>query len=365
MAQYLTLALALIIGLSLPIQGVSARRDEPGIASANATLSILVGTVQRIPDGASEPEPAADGMNLAVGDRVLTGPDSRALVTFLDGSTVTVEPESDVAITMADVGGGDKGSNIRVQINAGTVWARVVRLLDPGSSFSLDSNTATASVHSGVIGGRQNPDGSFLSWTRAGELTVRGKQGQPMLTLQPGQATTVEPGQTPAPRVFSEHQSTLKVTASAGLLPLVQMPDGVRVAGFVSPGIEVNQVFGSETTLDPAGGRVVEVPAGQSGPFTLVFEGQRDGAFTLRVAGFFQGREVYQRELSVEVRKGERLATQVSQTVDPSTASDPRTARVLGGDIAPLLPLNGPLPGKTLLSPSELQAAGRATTTSS
>ncbi len=312
MAQYLTLALALIIGLSLPIQGVSARRDEPGIASANATLSILVGTVQRIPDGASEPEPAADGMNLAVGDRVL-----------------------------------------------------VVRLLDPGSSFSLDSNTATASVHSGVIGGRQNPDGSFLSWTRAGELTVRGKQGQPMLTLQPGQATTVEPGQTPAPRVFSEHQSTLKVAASAGLLPLVQMPDGVRVAGFVSPGIEVNQVFGSETTLDPAGGRVVEVPAGQSGPFTLVFEGQKDGAFTLSVAGFFQGRQVYQRELSVEVRKGERLATQVSQTVDPSTASDPRTARVLGGDIAPLLPLNGPLPGKTLLSPSELQAAGRATTTSS
>ena len=40
--------------------------------------------------GASAAEPGASGMNLADGDRIRTGARSIALITFLNGTTVTV-----------------------------------------------------------------------------------------------------------------------------------------------------------------------------------------------------------------------------------------------------------------------------------
>ncbi len=343
------LALALAMGVLLPLQEVQAQQAGPRTVTATATLSILTGDVKRVPSGNSQPQPAADGTNLGVGDRILTGPKTTALVTFLDGSTLTVQPESDVTVKKADVSG--KKSNIGIKVNLGTVWARVVSLADPQSSFSLESNTATATVHDGLIGARQNPDDSFACWTRAGELTVTYKDGRKLTTLAPGEMIIVKAEG--LPHTFATNQSTLQISASAGVLPLVLMADDARVAGFIAPGVEVNQVFGSMTGTAADGSRVVEVPAGAPGPFTLVLEGQQDGPFKINLVGLFKGSPVYQQELSGAIKKGERLTTEITQQLEPATAADPKTAKVQGGSAAPLKPLQGPLPGKILLAPAE------------
>ncbi|MBI5855455.1 MAG: FecR domain-containing protein, partial [Nitrospirae bacterium] len=210
-----------------------------GRVSATATLSVLGGTVQHVTSGGTQAQ-ARDGMDLALGDRVLTGPKSTAVITFLDGTTVTVQPDSDVQVKKADI--TSQKSTISIKINLGVVWARVVRLADPKSSLSLESNTATATVHDGLIGGEMTPD-HFMCWTMAGPVTVTDPQGQVLMVLLPGEKTMVQPNgkNQPAPAAFSVNQSTLRVTASAGVLPLVVMDDGARVAGFVAPTIEVNQ----------------------------------------------------------------------------------------------------------------------------
>ena len=56
------------------------------------------------------------------------------------------------------------------------------------------------------------------------------------------------------------------------------MPDGVRLAGFVPPGIEVNQVFGSLTARCPDQTWIVEVPGGFPGPYLVFLTGIADGA---------------------------------------------------------------------------------------
>ena len=61
-------------------------------------------------------------MNLRIGNWVLTGAKATALVTFLDESTLTMQPDSDVEVKRADVTEG--GSRISVKNNLGTVWAR-------------------------------------------------------------------------------------------------------------------------------------------------------------------------------------------------------------------------------------------------
>lgn len=348
------LAGALVLGLVVPVQQTQAQQSGPRATSPTATLTILAGTVHRVPAGGSQLQAAIDGMNLAVGDRIVTWPKSHALITFLDGSTVTVQPHSDVAVKKADVSGG-KGSTIGIAINRGTVWARVVRVLDPKASFSLESNTATATVHDGLIGGQQNEDGSFVCWTRAGALTVKDPQGQTLLTLQPNEKTMVHAGQKPAAQPFAVNQSMLKITASANVLPLVEMPDKLHVTGFVAPVWEVNQVFGSFTGTTAEGKHIVEVPAGVPGPFLLVLQGLRDGPFKVTLVGSFKGDPIYQQELSGTLKKGERFRTEITQQMDDATASEPKTAKVKSGSVVPLSPWHGPLPGPIVLSPAELK----------
>ena len=348
---------ALVLGLVLPSQHAAAQQGRQSKASATATLSILAGTVHRIPAGGTQLQAADDGMDLAVGDRVVTWPKATALITFLDGSTVTIQPNSDVAVKKADLGVG-KSSAIGIQINFGTVWARVVRMPDPKSSFSLESNTATATVHNGLIGGQQTEDGSFVCWTRAGVLTVKDPHGQTLVTLQPNEKTTVKAGQKPSPQPFAVNQSALTLTATANVLPLVEMPDKVRVAGFVAPVWEVNQVFGAFTGKATDGAHIVEVPAGIPGPFLLVVHGLHDGPFKVTIVGSFKGAPIYQQELAGTIKKGERLRTEITQQMDPATESEPKTAKVKSGSVVPFSPWQGPLPGIIVLSPLELKAAG-------
>jgi len=351
------LLLSLLLGLACGGPNAWAQQGGPKTVSATATLTILKGAVQCIAAGGNQAQPAMDGMNLAVGDRVLTGANSEALITFLDGSTLTVMPKGDVTVKQAEV--GTQRSTIAVRINLGKVWARVVRLADQKSSFSLESNTATATVHDGLIGGQQDEDGTFTCWTKAGSLTVTDRRGQ-SLTLVPGQKALVKGETAPAPLPFAVHQSVLTVVASSNVLPLVLMDDAVRVAGFVAPGVEVNQVFGSFTGQGEDGTRTVEVPAGVPGPFTLVMEGLEPGPFHLTLSGSFKGVLAYLQPLSGTIAKGQRLHARIDQVLDPATLGDPKQAKVRSGAASAFTPLAGSLPGKILLSPDEVAAADRS-----
>ena len=92
-------------------------------------------------------------------------------MTFLDGTTVTVEPSSDVTVREMDVGGRER-SRIEILITAGTVWARIANLLGGRGTVSLASNTHAAIAQDGLIGAEQRLDGSFACWTRAGTVQL-------------------------------------------------------------------------------------------------------------------------------------------------------------------------------------------------
>lgn len=323
----------------------------PPVASAAATLNIVAGDVTVISPEGGPARAAKDGMNLAVGAHVVTGQKSTALVTFLDGSTLTIQPNSDATVKQADL--GKKQSTVRITVNLGTVWARVARLVDAGSSFSLESNSATATVHDGLIGARQEADGTFTCWTRAGTLFLVDPSGRIISELKPGQMDSVKTGQPSNPHPFFSNDSALRVTTSPGGWPLILMADKARLAGFVSPRFEVNQVFGSFTGLTEQGGHIIEVPAGVAAPFTLIVEGHTSGPFEVTIAGLHKGAQVSQQRLSGTVKKGERLVTTIMPQLDDATAGDPKTAKMVGLTATPFQPMDGPLPGMLLLSPWE------------
>ncbi|HEX6531423.1 MAG TPA: FecR domain-containing protein [Nitrospira sp.] len=310
---------------------------------APAILSVLAGEVTIIPPEGGVGKPASNGMTVAVGTRVQTGKKSTALITFVDGSTLTVQPESDVTIKQADI--GKQRSRVTVGVNVGTVWARVVKLVDPESSFSLQSNTATATVHDGLIGARQEPDNTFSCWTRAGDLWVLEPSGRARAILKPGQTDIVKAGTPSNPKAFFSNHSALRIETPLSVLPVILMPDRARIAGFTGPETEVNQVFGSYTGMDGEGHRVVEVPAGVSGPFILILEGEQDGPFLISIGALYKGMPVDQHQVSGTLQRGARLAAQLTQRLEGVT-NDEKTAKVSGVTIGPLESTDLQLPGK-------------------
>ena len=353
-------ALAALVGLSLTSSRPPAHAQEIRVASTAATLTIIAAPVEHVGSGATVRRAAADGMNLAEGDHVVTGPRAIALITFLDGSTVTVQPDSDVVIARAEVAAPERAS-LRILIRAGKVWARVAQLLGRQSSISLESNEYAATARDGLIGAERAADGTFACWTRAGEVTVIGQGGQPLARLVPGQKATVGVKGPGAVEPFQVHASTVEIETSPNALPLLQMPSSGTAAGFVTPGIEVNQVFGSRTEASDERWRL-DIPAGEPGVYTLVLTGLADGPFSVSIVGTVSGGPVYRRRLNGRIARGQqfviRLEPGFDDGGDPQARSggsghNPRTARVATARISPLSPLTAPVPVRVVVSPFE------------
>jgi hypothetical protein len=348
-----------VLALILTAAGVARASSLPTV-STTATLTVLAPAVEHVAAGATARRPARDGMNLAEGDHVLTGLTGSALITFLDGSTVTVEPGSEVAVRRAQVHGQD-GASIRLLIHAGKVWARIASLVNRRSSISLESSEYAATARDGLIGAERPAGGGFVCWTRAGTVTVTARSGATVATLEPGHKATIVGEGRPTIQAFRVHESTLEVTASRGVLPLVLMPSARHAAGFVEPGIEVNQVFGSLTSAEHDR-TVVEVPAGVRGPYVLLLESLTGGPFTVEVVGRFRGDVVYRRQLRGTLAPGQRVATQIEPYLhhggnDPMIeATDPRIARLFHARLSPLAEWTAPLPVRALIAPREQDA---------
>jgi hypothetical protein len=348
-------ALGVACLLLLAHASAPAQTQFPTVSTA-ATLTVLGGTVD-LHRAAGERAAAVSGTSLAVGDRILTGPDGRGLITFLDGTTVTVEPRSEVTVRELDVGDRQR-SNLQILITAGTVWARIANLLGGRGTVSLASNTHAAVAHDGLIGAEQRGDGTFVCWTRDGTVELVDASGGRQALLEPGHRATLSPRRGPVMEPFSVHRSVVEIVARGPVWPLVVMPDRVRLAGFVEPGIEVNQVFGS-LTAEQGDVRTVEVPGGFGGPFQVFLTGIADGAYAVTVTGRVGGRAVYVRKWTGTIARGQRLVGGVVHDFDPRGTAPANEVEILYGNVSPMRPARDPAPGFVLLSPLELDATPR------
>ena len=135
----LTFVLAMVIGVT----GVIA---PGGVAAlgASTTLTIIGGDVQLSRQGAPF-EAATDGAVLAPGDVIRTGADARAVLTYFEGSTVSIEPLSELAIDQASAAPDGSTAVVMTQ-NLGRTWHVVTKLISGGSKYEVRTPAATASV---------------------------------------------------------------------------------------------------------------------------------------------------------------------------------------------------------------------------
>jgi hypothetical protein len=325
-----------VLSTTIPLRAATAQSE------VTATLSVLSEPVDRIPVSTGVAESGVNGMNLAEGDRIRAGAGGIALITFLDGSTVTVLSSTDITVKQI---GTPARTGIRILIHAGRVWARIVQAAGR-SSLTLESNEYAATAHDGLIGAAKTADG-FVCWTRRGGLTMENSAGHAEAVLTAGQWAWARFALPVKAEPFIPSSSLLEIRATGPVAPLVVMPDGRVAAGFLADGVEVNQVFGSLTERAKGQRWLVEVPAGAAGDYTLVLTGVGEGRFTVDVTGRYLGFRTARQTLAGHTSAGERVFTRISQRVK---GDDPRTARAIETRVEALRAWEGAEPATVVAS---------------
>ena len=268
-------ALLVAFVLLCPASPLHAAPPAPQSLADRSTLSILRGEGRYSEQARGPIVAAVDGQDVAVGDRVITGPDTNVVLTFFEGSTFTITPNTDIVVERLQ---GDQSSrDFSLRLNAGTIWARVVSLVNPAARFEVRTPTAVAVVRGSQIGARVLPDGTFQCWTREGAMSVITSTGQ-QADLAPGETVLVQPdGQLAAQRPFEPAASVLRFDVRGSVWSVVVHPDG-GANGIAEPGVVVSQTFGALVTPHraAAGALVFEVPANVSGRYLLVLQAHED-----------------------------------------------------------------------------------------
>ena len=136
-----TMMLALVFAVA---QGTSGAFSNAKDFGASTSLTILSGDVS-VRHGGGAFVAAVDGETLNAGDAVRTAADARAILTYFEGSTVTIEPASEMSIDNAETL-ADGGTVVVMTQTLGRTWHVVTKLITGSSKYEVKTPASTASV---------------------------------------------------------------------------------------------------------------------------------------------------------------------------------------------------------------------------
>jgi hypothetical protein len=140
--------------LALTILVMSTLVGCGGASSIHSTLTILSiteGDVFVMKAGTEDWIEAEVEMSLEVGDRIKTGDDSGAEITFFDGSTMELEAGTEIEITSLDISADTGVTTIILMQTIGTTISRVIKLVDPASRYEIETPTGVVAVRGSMV----------------------------------------------------------------------------------------------------------------------------------------------------------------------------------------------------------------------
>ena len=179
MRKKLLLILALITLVALALVGCSEGGSP--CSSTLTILSITEGDVLVMKAGTDSWVEAQGGISLEPGDSIKTGDDSGAEITFFDGSTIELEAGTEIEILTLAISADCASTTITLEQTIGTTISRVTKILDPGSSYGVETPTGVAAVRGSVmvvtVGGNgttliTNLQGIILAFGQGVELQI-------------------------------------------------------------------------------------------------------------------------------------------------------------------------------------------------
>jgi len=111
-------------------------------------------------------------MSLEEGDIIKTGDDSGAEITFFDGSTVELQPGTEVEIASLAITGTDS-TTVTLEQTIGATISRVVNIIDPASRYEVETATGAAVVRGSVLVVCVTSNGTTWIANQKGNIWIR------------------------------------------------------------------------------------------------------------------------------------------------------------------------------------------------
>ncbi|MEX1255690.1 MAG: carboxypeptidase regulatory-like domain-containing protein [Dehalococcoidia bacterium] len=276
-------------------------------------LTVISGDVQVQESGSDAPRAAEDGEELNEGDQVITGNDGRAVVTFFEGSTQVLEPNT--GITIKQVGTTDGGGLLaHVGQSVGKTWNTVLDSSGSGSDVQVEAPASSAAVRDTMFQVDVAEDGTTDIWSRQGAVAVTAEEEEDLASA--GLHSTTEPG---GPLGAAERVdpavSELKVELNSATWLLVTNPEGLA-SGCVPPGGPVNQIrltVISDCFVEP---QTLAMITMVDGTHQLYLAAKEDGEYDLSIEGTTDGEVVCQETASGQVEEDERRLAELRLDVE-------------------------------------------------
>jgi len=335
------LGLAFVLAIALGATGVLTPKNQQVAFGASTTLTIITGPVF-VRHAPGDFGPADDGSVLGPGDTVKTGPGSRAVLTYFEGSTVEIEPDSQVEITTAHAN-PDGSTVVVMQQDLGTTWHVVQHLISGGSKYEVHTTAATASVRGTQFTVGVDPDGTTTETTTEGVVGNSDAQGNSTVLTPPGLQTTTHRGETPTPPQQAPAPDR-QVTVTVGDQNTLVVDTFGRANG-IKDGKKILQTPGAQLEIVD-GKLVIHLPGLPDGVLTTHFLGTsgstdvtttviEKGKPPVTVTGSVQAAS----NSGVDIKKGDGSnAPAVAQNGKSNNAPSPKVGEV------PPVPTEGPAP---------------------
>jgi VCBS repeat-containing protein len=187
--------LSIFIVVSLVALALAGCSQGSPDTSTLTILSITDGDVFVMEAGTDTWTEAEVGMTLEVGDKIKTGDDSGAAITFFDGSTIELQAGTEIEILSLDTSADTGSTTITLEQTIGTTISRVTALLDPTSSYEIETSTGVAAVRGSVMIVTVGGDGTTLITNQEGNVYAFGQGVE--LPIPEGRTGIIASGQEP------------------------------------------------------------------------------------------------------------------------------------------------------------------------
>ena len=278
--------LALFLLLSVSLSGVPHSLFSTPAFASQCTLSILSGSVEVQKPGHDKSQTGTDGMTLKVGTRIKTSADSHALLTFFEGSTIKLEPNSDLEIQQVEYA-SEESTTIVLKQWLGRTWSRVVKMADPGSHYQIETPSATAIVRGTLFMTEVEENGFVRVATLEGlvSLIAGGEEVQ----LPANNQAQVETGAAPSqPVTTPSPESRLLITVTMPAVGAVTDPTRSST-GSLPSGFSFNQIVGSQSYSPSADTQLISIAEPMTGEYIISLRYLTEGIASFTIQGEAEG----------------------------------------------------------------------------
>jgi len=283
---------------------IQERIWPPGhVLARSTTLTPLQGDEVMLAENEGEWEPVTETVMVREGDQVRTGNASWALVTFEDGTTIELEPNTEIRIEELTQ------NHVSIWQQVGRTWSGIKKLVGPLTDVQVETPSAVACVRGTLVDIVVDAAGNTVVSALEGviEVTAEGISR----TIGAGMQTLVNMGQAPSePRPIPPPKNRLEITVRGEAWALVVDSPAERSVGVVPPGIVATQIPMATTTGAHAEPQFVVVPVPEEqGDWTyyiVLYGKDPGGSVNVEVKGFVLGANVFTDDKDTTVQPYEK-----------------------------------------------------------